>query len=179
MSCCTRSCAPSGSGLRTGSSAAEQPPQLLLGARDVALARSRKVPARAVLVEGQHGHGGAERRRLAPPAPLRRPLERARDLPRALPKDRRLEIQRVARSGDAGGPAPRACPPRSSRDSHEPVSQAVADRDREVRERRFAAARFACDESARRETVVRRSRFSAPRAASLRRWEGAWGFRIP
>src|SRR3989442_2853962 len=83
---------------------AEQPAQFLLGLRDLALARRRQLAAGAVLVEREHRHGRAERRRLAPAAPLRRALQGARHLLGRELEDALLQVERVARLDDPLGP---------------------------------------------------------------------------
>src|SRR5438105_8347602 len=82
----------------------KQPAQLLLGLRQLPLARCRQLAAGAVLVERQHRHGRAERSRLAPAAPLRRALQRARHLLGREVEDALPQVERVARLHDPLGP---------------------------------------------------------------------------
>src|SRR3569833_724798 len=79
--------------------------QLALCVLERALLSGRQVFAAAVDLEVQHRHGRAERRRLATVTALGRALQGQRDLAgTGFLEDTGLEVHRVARLHDAGGP---------------------------------------------------------------------------
>src|SRR5690242_16899588 len=80
----------------------EFPLQLDLGALQPIAFRLRQIPARAIDIEGQHRHRRAIGARLAARAPLRRALQRGRDLLCAgLLEHAASEVKGVALAGDA------------------------------------------------------------------------------
>jgi predicted outer membrane protein len=88
--------------------AVEQPAQLHLGALEDVTALRRETPSGAVDVKIEHRHRRAERLGLAPPTLERRSFQGCGDGAGRTPREHaRLEIERIARLHDLGGPTTR------------------------------------------------------------------------
>src|SRR5574341_1876443 len=88
-------------GVRAAAGAAEQDAQLVLSSLQTSTLVLRELSAGAIDVEGEHRHGGTERRRLPPAAALGGAFEGTRNLARVIQgKHAWFEIQGLAGLGD-------------------------------------------------------------------------------
>src|SRR5574341_2195151 len=89
-------------GVRAAAGAAEQDAQLVLSSLQTSTLVLRELSAGAIDVEGEHRHGGTERRRLPPAAALGGAFQGTRNLARVIQgKHAWFEIQGIAGLGDA------------------------------------------------------------------------------